>query len=122
MNRPRPLTTIHLDGRTLAVRRSAVRPRELAAVVGESERAIIDRLRCGDLAGVLGSPTWLVRSESAAALVEDKVRAGVLSRDGLDAFARLIEDRIPPARQRSSQPSPLVAAGADRRPSSSVSL
>jgi hypothetical protein len=51
----RPITTITLGGRQVAVRRVALRPEEVGRVVGETEGEIIMRLRCRDLAGVLGT-------------------------------------------------------------------
>jgi hypothetical protein len=87
----RPITTITLGGRQVAVRRVALRPEEVGRVVGETEGQIIMRLRCRDLAGVLGSADWLVRVEGAAALANAKVRDGLLDEDALATLAALIE-------------------------------
>jgi hypothetical protein len=86
-----PITTITLGERQVAVRRVALRPQEVAQVVGETEGQIIMRLRCRDLAGVLGSADWLVRVEGAVALANAKVRDGLLDAGALAALAALIE-------------------------------
>ena len=98
MTSARPATTITLAGRMVTVRTTAFKPVDVARVVGETEAQVILRLRSGDLAGVLGSPAWLVRVESAAALAEAKVRAGLIDPKALMVLAALIEGR--PARRR----------------------
>ena len=87
MTSARPATTITLAGRMVTVRTTAFKPVDVARVVGETEAQVILRLRSGDLAGVLGSPAWLVRVESAAALAEAKVRAGLIDPKALMVLA-----------------------------------
>jgi hypothetical protein len=87
--------TIELAGRAVAVRRVALRPKEVAEVAGETEQDILLRLRCGDLASVVGTGDWLVHVESAAALVQGKVDLGLLDAHALDTLAGLVrQDRI----------------------------
>ena len=90
MDHARPLASISIGGREVAVGRVALRCHELAAVMGEGERNVLDRLQCGDLPCVTVGGQWAAHVVGAVALVEGKVAAGQLGQDALDALIELV--------------------------------
>lgn len=88
---PVPLVSMVVGGRVVAVRRIALSVPEAAVVLGESNGNVMHRLRCNELAHVLGDRRWLVRVEGLVELAEAKVRAGLLDSNSLDRLADLIE-------------------------------